>query len=101
MIGVVTYEVVVLPILLFQYGWVPLLLDQLSDATPGVTRFCSTASLSSRSSTVLHQTWRSRPFLAWEFNNELHSLYYGVERLPNSPVPPRERTAHIAAALRA
>ena len=37
--------------------------------------------------------------LAWELDNELHDLHYGVERLPNSPVPPREWTADIAATL--
>ena len=36
-----------------------------------------------------------------ELGNELHDLHYGVERLPNSPVPPREWTAGIAATLRA
>ena len=39
--------------------------------------------------------------LAWELGNELHDLHYGVERLPNSPVPPREWTADIAATLKA
>ena len=103
MIGVVTYEVVVPPIVLIQYEWIPDLLDQPSDvmARPRVKRYTFLFNIF-----ALFQIFNGAasnmeepPFLAWEFGNELHNLYYGVERLPNAPVPPRERTTHIAAAL--
>eukprot|EP00930_Biecheleria_cincta_P017350 TRINITY_DN13823_c0_g1_i1.p1 TRINITY_DN13823_c0_g1~~TRINITY_DN13823_c0_g1_i1.p1 ORF type:complete len:3011 (-),score=468.44 TRINITY_DN13823_c0_g1_i1:78-8618(-) len=56
----------------------------------------------SRRNNVTGRLYLEEPaILAWELGNELHDPRYGVQRLPNSPAPPREWTADIASTLRA